>query len=84
MPIQSFSVSIPDSDLQDVASRLERVRWPDEIAGSGWGYGADLSTVKEWAAYWKDEFDFLKEHCDVVYLSRTKDISTSTLKSKLP
>lgn len=58
MPIQSFTVSIPDSDLEDVASRLERVRWPDEIAGSEWSYGTPLATVKEWVAYWKDEFDW--------------------------
>jgi len=56
--IQSFSVSIPGSELEDLSARLERVRWPDEIAGSGWGYGADLSTVKEWVAYWKDDFDW--------------------------
>ena len=32
---------------------------------------------------WEGEFDFLKDHCDVVYLSRTHDISTSILKTKL-
>jgi glycerol-3-phosphate cytidylyltransferase len=32
---------------------------------------------------WEGEFDFLKDHCEVVYLSRTHDISTSTLKRKL-
>jgi glycerol-3-phosphate cytidylyltransferase len=31
---------------------------------------------------WEGEFDFLKDHCEVVYLSRTHDISTSTLKRK--
>ncbi len=32
---------------------------------------------------WKDEFDFLKEYCEVVYLERTKDISTTQLKRSL-
>ena len=32
---------------------------------------------------WKGEFDFLKEYCDVVYLERTKDISTTQLKKSL-
>ena len=32
---------------------------------------------------WEGEFDFLKDHCDVFYLSRTHDISTSILKTKL-
>ena len=32
---------------------------------------------------WAGEFDFLNDHCEVVYLSRTKDISTSFLKGKM-
>ena len=32
---------------------------------------------------WEGEFDFLKEHCKVVYLKRTKDISTTKLKKSL-
>ena len=31
---------------------------------------------------WVGEFDFLKEHCEVVYLDRTPDISTTMLKKK--
>ena len=29
---------------------------------------------------WIGEFDFLKKHCEVVYLPRTKDISTTIVK----
>jgi len=32
---------------------------------------------------WEGEFDFLKEHCDVIYLTRTSDISTTQLKKSL-
>ena len=32
---------------------------------------------------WVGEFDFLKEYCEVVYLERTKDISTTKLKNSL-
>lgn len=32
---------------------------------------------------WKGKFDFLKEKCEVIYLPRTPDISTTELKSKL-
>jgi glycerol-3-phosphate cytidylyltransferase len=32
---------------------------------------------------WEGKFDFLKEHCEVVYLERTKDISTTELKKSL-
>ena len=32
---------------------------------------------------WDGEFDFLKEYCEVVYLPRTKNISTTKLKKSL-
>ncbi len=32
---------------------------------------------------WSGKFDFLKEHCKVVYLKRTKNISTTKLKEEL-
>ena len=32
---------------------------------------------------WKGKFDFLKEYCDVVYLERTPEISTTQIKENL-
>ena len=32
---------------------------------------------------WEGKFDFLEEYCEVVYLERTKDISTTKLKKSL-
>lgn len=32
---------------------------------------------------WEGKFDFLKEYCDVVYLSRTPEISSSKIKEEL-
>ena len=32
---------------------------------------------------WRGKFDFLKEYCEVIYLDRTKDISTTKLKENL-
>jgi len=32
---------------------------------------------------WAGKFDFLKEYCEVLYLDRTKDISTTQLKKSL-
>jgi len=43
-------------------------------------YGIDIFAIGD---DWAGEFDFLKEHCEVVYLERTKDISTTQLKKSL-
>ena len=32
---------------------------------------------------WEGKFDFLKEYCEVIYLDRTKDISTTQLKGSI-
>ena len=32
---------------------------------------------------WKSKFDFLKNYCEVVYLPRTPEISTSQIKEQL-
>ena len=32
---------------------------------------------------WKGKFDFLKDYCDVVYLERTPEISTTKIKNEL-
>lgn len=32
---------------------------------------------------WEGKFDFLKEHCEVVYLPRTPEISTTQIKTEL-
>jgi len=40
-------------------------------------YGVDIFTV---GSDWRGKFDFLKEYCEVVYLERTKDVSSSDLR----
>ncbi len=32
---------------------------------------------------WKGKFDFLKKYCEVIYLERTKDVSTTQLKQAI-
>jgi pimeloyl-ACP methyl ester carboxylesterase len=58
MPIQTFKAEIPESELDDLALRLDRARLPDQIEGSGWGYGTDRATLEEWIAYWRNDFDW--------------------------
>jgi len=58
--VRPFRVAVGDDVLDDLAARLDRVRWPDEIPGSEgtWEYGTDLGYLKELVAYWRDGFDW--------------------------
>src|SRR5262245_33000012 len=58
MQIEPFKISIPQETLDDLKIRLERTRWPDEVEGSGWRYGANLEYMKELADYWRTTFDW--------------------------
>ena len=58
--ITEFKCQISQSAIDDLKFRISQTRWTDEIKGSGWQYGADLSYVKELADYWVDKFDWRK------------------------
>jgi epoxide hydrolase len=56
--IRPFRVEVPDAVLEDLRDRLARTRWPDQIPGSGWGYGTDLAYLRELCEYWRTGFDW--------------------------
>ncbi len=58
MAVQPFTIDVPDSILEDLKSRLERTRWPDELPGTNWEYGSNLDYVKELVEYWRTKFDW--------------------------
>ena len=60
-----FRIQVPDAVLADLRDRLARVRWPDEVPGSGWSYGTDLATMKDLVAYWRDGFDWRAQEADL-------------------
>lgn len=70
---------------------LEAIRYVDEVIPEE-NWEQKISDVKDhnidvvvmgddWAG--SDKFDYLKEYCDVVFLSRTEGISTTKIKKDL-
>jgi pimeloyl-ACP methyl ester carboxylesterase len=58
---QPFTVAIPQEALDDLHQRLSLTRWPDEIPGSGWTYGSNLTYMKELVRYWQTTFDWRRQ-----------------------
>ncbi|RIQ22264.1 epoxide hydrolase family protein [Jiangella rhizosphaerae] len=56
--IRPFRIEIPQADIDDLRRRLTTVRWPAEVAGTGWERGVPLPYLKELAEYWRDGFDW--------------------------
>ena len=53
-----FRLNVPQADLDDLAQRLARTRWPDELPGIGWEHGIPLARVKELAERWRTVYDW--------------------------
>ena len=58
MSVNPFTINVSDNVLEDLQKRLSLTRWPDEIPGSGWGYGTNLDYLKELVSYWQNDFDW--------------------------
>lgn len=56
--IRPFTIRVPDATLRDLKSRLQQTRFPTELTGTGWDYGADLTYVKSLVSYWRDRYDW--------------------------
>ncbi|GAA4602581.1 pimeloyl-ACP methyl ester carboxylesterase [Actinoplanes octamycinicus] len=50
--MNEFRLHLPQSDLDDLADRLSRTRWPDELPGAGDDYGIPLARVRALADRW--------------------------------
>ena len=68
---------------------LEAIRYVDEVIPEE-DWEQKVIDVKErnidifvMGDDWKGKFDYLKEYCEVVYLERTPDISTTQIKETL-
>lgn len=68
---------------------LEAIRYVDLVIPEE-GWEQKVQDVQEFRVDtfvigddWEGKFDFLKEYCDVVYLPRTPEISTTQIKSNL-
>lgn len=58
MDVKPYTVNVPQDILDDLQQRLTRTRWPDELPGSKWDYGANLAYMKELVTYWRNQFDW--------------------------
>jgi pimeloyl-ACP methyl ester carboxylesterase len=56
--ISPFKIDVAAEVLSDLQQRLKSTRWSYQIEGTKWDAGADLSYLKELAAYWQDTYNW--------------------------
>jgi NAD(P)-dependent dehydrogenase (short-subunit alcohol dehydrogenase family) len=55
---QPFRIDVPEAGLRDLAERLDRTRWPDELPGAGWSYGVSKEWLRDLVDYWRTGYDW--------------------------
>ncbi|WP_411144377.1 epoxide hydrolase family protein [Streptomyces sp. x-80] len=53
-----FRIDTPEEDLMDLAERLDRTRWPDELPGAGWSHGVNRAWLRDLVGYWREGYDW--------------------------
>ena len=56
--VRPSRIDIPQHDLDDLRSRLERTRWSDELIGAGSDYGVPVAYVRRLVDYWLGRYDW--------------------------
>jgi pimeloyl-ACP methyl ester carboxylesterase len=56
--LNPFRIDVPQADLDDLRSRVDGVRWTEELPGVGWEYGVPVAYVRELVDHWRTEYDW--------------------------
>jgi pimeloyl-ACP methyl ester carboxylesterase len=63
--IRPFKVHVSDRVLIDLRRRLAETKWPDQLPGTTWEYGADIKKVRELADYWQNNYDWRAQEAKI-------------------
>jgi pimeloyl-ACP methyl ester carboxylesterase len=63
--IRPFKAHVPERVLIDLRRRLADTKWPDQLPGTTWEYGADIKKVRELADYWQNGYDWRTQEAKI-------------------
>ncbi len=56
--IREFRLAVPQTDLDDLADRLARARWVEQLPCDGWQRGVPVDYLRDLVEYWRTGFDW--------------------------
>lgn len=56
--IRPFHIDIPQADLDDLAERLSRTRFPAPLPGDGWDTGVPVAYLRQLVEHWSNGYDW--------------------------
>ena len=64
-PVRPFHLDTPDAVLKRIHTRVAEYPWHEMPDDGGWAYGANLDYMKEFCAYWLEEYDWRKHEAEI-------------------
>ena len=68
-PPHSFTLDVPEKTIAEIKKRVAAFPWHEMPDDGGWEYGINLNYMREFCAYWVENFDWFKQQ-DGILLSR--------------
>jgi pimeloyl-ACP methyl ester carboxylesterase len=53
-----LTIDVPQADLDDLHSRLDRIRWPHDVGNPDGRYGAPRDYIEGLISYWRNDYDW--------------------------
>ncbi|OYU70383.1 MAG: epoxide hydrolase [Alphaproteobacteria bacterium PA2] len=70
--ITPFTLSVPESELEDLRRRLAATRWPDKETVGDWTQGSPLAKVQALCAHWSQGYDWRRAEAKLNALGQFK------------
>jgi pimeloyl-ACP methyl ester carboxylesterase len=62
---QPFRIDVSEQTLQRIRAKVAQYPWHEMPDDGGWGYGTNLDYLKEFCAYWLDQYDWRKHEAEL-------------------
>jgi epoxide hydrolase len=56
--MEPYRIEIPQSQLDDLSTRLANTRWPAEPDGTGWADGVPVAYLRDLVEHWRTRYDW--------------------------
>ena len=63
--IKPFTLSVPDSTLEEIYNKIKNYPWKEMPNLDGWEYGSNLNYMKDFSKYWISNFDWKKQEAEI-------------------
>jgi microsomal epoxide hydrolase len=63
--IEPFRIHFPDDLIDDLRTRLDRARWPDEPPDGDWRQGTRLRFMRELVEHWRTRYDWRRHEAEL-------------------